>query len=42
MASGPRERMIESAIVLLARHGEAGASFERVLERSKAPRGSSG
>ncbi len=40
MASGPRERMVESAIVLLARHGYGGTSFDRVLEQSGAPRGS--
>jgi TetR/AcrR family transcriptional repressor of lmrAB and yxaGH operons len=40
MADGVRERMIESAVVLLAKQGYRATSFDAVLERSKAPRGS--
>jgi len=40
MQVGVPERMIESAIRLLARHGYQAASFGAVLEASKAPRGS--
>ena len=32
--------MIESAVVLLAKQGYRATSFDAVLERSKAPRGS--
>jgi len=35
-----RERMIGSAIVLLAQHGYQGTSFSTVLDRSQTPRGS--
>jgi AcrR family transcriptional regulator len=40
MAGGARERMVESAVVLLAKRGWAGASFSEVLAHSRAPRGS--
>ncbi|HEY0119286.1 MAG TPA: TetR/AcrR family transcriptional regulator [Cellulomonas sp.] len=40
MANGPRERMVASAVVLLAKAGVPGASFASVLEASDAPRGS--
>jgi AcrR family transcriptional regulator len=36
----PRERMVESAALLMREHGVEGASFSRVLRRSGAPRGS--
>jgi AcrR family transcriptional regulator len=38
--SNARERMIESAVTLLAMHGLEGTAFSDVLERSGAPRGS--
>jgi TetR/AcrR family transcriptional repressor of lmrAB and yxaGH operons len=37
---GVRERMVASAVVLLARHGYQGTSFASVIEHSGAPRGS--
>ena len=40
MVDGPRERMVASAVVLLAKHGVPGASFASVLGASGAPRGS--
>ena len=40
MARGVRERMVDSAVVLLARSGYQGTSFAGVLEHSGAPRGS--
>ena len=40
MAADTRRRMIDSAAVLLARHGSRGTSFTEVLEASGAPRGS--
>ena len=40
MATDTRQRMIDSAAVLVARHGSRGASFSEVLEASGAPRGS--
>lgn len=40
MASDVRMRMIEGAIVLLAKRGLQGASFSEVLELTGAPRGS--
>jgi AcrR family transcriptional regulator len=40
MQAGVPERMIESAIRLLAKHGFQAASFGAVLEASNAPRGS--
>lgn len=40
MASAVAERMVESAIVLLARHGFQKTSFSDVLAESGAPRGS--
>jgi TetR/AcrR family transcriptional regulator, lmrAB and yxaGH operons repressor len=40
MANSARERMVASAIVLLAKHGFQGASFAEVLADSGAPRGS--
>jgi AcrR family transcriptional regulator len=36
----PRERMIQSALVLLGEHGVEGTSFSQVIEHSGAPRGS--
>jgi TetR/AcrR family transcriptional repressor of lmrAB and yxaGH operons len=40
MAGGVRERMVASAVNLLARHGLQSTSFSEVLEDSGAPRGS--
>ena len=40
MASDVRQRMIDHAVVLLARKGPHGASFNEVLQASGAPRGS--
>ncbi|SFR71134.1 transcriptional regulator, TetR family [Agromyces sp. CF514] len=40
MATDTRRNMIDSAAVLLARHGSRGTSFSEVLEASGAPRGS--
>jgi TetR/AcrR family transcriptional repressor of lmrAB and yxaGH operons len=40
MDQSVRERMVESAVVLLAKHGFQGASFSEVLARSGTPRGS--
>jgi TetR/AcrR family transcriptional repressor of lmrAB and yxaGH operons len=40
MARSARDRMVESAVVLLAQRGFQGASFTEVLAHSKAPRGS--
>ena len=40
MAADTRQRMIDSAAVLVARHGSHGTSFSEVLEASGAPRGS--
>lgn len=40
MADNARDRMVDSAIKLLAMQGFQGASFSSVLEDSKAPRGS--
>jgi TetR/AcrR family transcriptional repressor of lmrAB and yxaGH operons len=40
MTRSARERMVESAVVLLAKRGFQGASFTEVLAHSKAPRGS--
>jgi TetR/AcrR family transcriptional repressor of lmrAB and yxaGH operons len=40
MAGDSRQRMIESATLLLAKRGPSGASFSEVLEASGAPRGS--
>jgi TetR/AcrR family transcriptional repressor of lmrAB and yxaGH operons len=40
MTRSARERMVDSAIVLLAQRGFQGASFTEVLAHSKAPRGS--
>jgi TetR/AcrR family transcriptional regulator, lmrAB and yxaGH operons repressor len=40
MAGSARERMVESAVVLLAKRGFQGASFTEVLAHSRAPRGS--
>ena len=40
MTSDVKQRMIEKAVVLLARKGLQGASFSEVLEASGAPRGS--
>ena len=40
MASDARQRMIESAAVLLAKRGLQATSFSDVIERSGAPRGS--
>ena len=40
MTRSVRERMVESAVVLLAQRGFQGASFTEVLARSQAPRGS--
>jgi len=40
MARGVREQMVDSAIILLAKHGLEGTSFTEVLAASGAPRGS--
>ena len=40
MARGVRERMVASAVDLLARHGLQATSFSEVLDHSRAPRGS--
>src|SRR3954449_7924089 len=40
MARGVRERMVASAVALLARRGLQATSFSEVLEHSGAPRGS--
>jgi TetR/AcrR family transcriptional regulator, lmrAB and yxaGH operons repressor len=40
MTPTARERMVESAVVLLAKRGFQGASFTEVLAHSRAPRGS--
>jgi TetR/AcrR family transcriptional repressor of lmrAB and yxaGH operons len=40
VSEGARDRMVRSAVVLLARGGVQGASFAEVLAHSKAPRGS--
>jgi len=40
MPGGPRERMVDSAIILLAKKGYRATSFDAVLDHSKAPRGS--
>jgi TetR/AcrR family transcriptional repressor of lmrAB and yxaGH operons len=40
MTPSVRERMVQSAVVLLAKRGFQGASFTEVLAHSKAPRGS--
>ena len=40
MTRSVRERMVESAVVLLAQRGFQGASFSEVLAHSQAPRGS--
>ncbi|HST54790.1 MAG TPA: TetR/AcrR family transcriptional regulator [Solirubrobacteraceae bacterium] len=40
MGADSRERMVQSAAMLLGEHGLAGASFREVLEHSGAPRGS--
>ncbi len=40
MASDARQKMIESAVTLLALHGLEGTAFSDVIERSGAPRGS--
>ena len=40
MARSVRERMVDSAVVLLAQRGFQGASFSEVLAHSQAPRGS--
>ena len=40
MASDVRQRMIDHALVLLARKGPQGASFNDILQASGAPRGS--
>src|SRR5437667_12854075 len=40
MARGVRERMVASAVDLLARRGLQATSFSEVLEHSGAPRGS--
>src|SRR3954447_21345876 len=36
----PRERMIQSALILMGEHGGEGTSFSQVIEHSGAPRGS--
>jgi AcrR family transcriptional regulator len=36
----PRERMIQSALILMGRQGVEGTSFSQVIEHSGAPRGS--
>jgi TetR/AcrR family transcriptional repressor of lmrAB and yxaGH operons len=38
--SSPRERMIQSALVLIGQNGVEGTSFSQVIEHSGAPRGS--
>jgi AcrR family transcriptional regulator len=40
MAADARQRMIESAVVLLAKQGYRATSFEAVIDASNAPRGS--
>lgn len=40
MPPHPRERMIQSALVLMGEHGVEGTSFSQVIEHSGAPRGS--
>jgi TetR/AcrR family transcriptional regulator, lmrAB and yxaGH operons repressor len=40
MAEHPRERMINSALVLMGEHGVEATSFSQVIEHSGAPRGS--
>ena len=40
MATDVRERMVRSAVILLAQHGVQGTSFTEVLEHSQTPRGS--
>lgn len=40
MANDVRQRMIDHAVILLAKKGPQGASFSEVLEASGAPRGS--
>jgi len=40
MVSDSRSRMVESAVILLAKHGLQATSFAEVLEHSGAPRGS--
>jgi AcrR family transcriptional regulator len=40
MTAPVRQRMIESAVVLLAKQGYRATSFDAVLDRAKAPRGS--
>ncbi len=40
MSPNSRERMVQSAAVLMREHGLAGTSFREVLEHSGAPRGS--
>jgi TetR/AcrR family transcriptional regulator, lmrAB and yxaGH operons repressor len=40
MPKHPRERMIESALVLMGEHGVEATSFSQVIEHSGAPRGS--
>ncbi|HEX2819832.1 MAG TPA: TetR family transcriptional regulator [Streptosporangiaceae bacterium] len=40
MARSVREQMVDSAVILLAKHGVAGTSFTEVLAASGAPRGS--
>src|SRR3954470_8981195 len=40
LAGGARERMVASAVALLARRGLQATSFSEVLEHSGAPRGS--
>ena len=40
MAGGVRDRMVQSAVVLLAKKGVQATSFSEVLEASGAPRGS--
>jgi TetR/AcrR family transcriptional regulator, lmrAB and yxaGH operons repressor len=40
MSAHPRERMIQSALILMGEQGVEGTSFSQVLEHSGAPRGS--
>lgn len=40
MVDGARDRMVDSAVKLLAMQGFSGASFSSVLDDAKAPRGS--
>ena len=40
MADHPRDRMIQSALVLVGEHGVEATSFSQVIEHSGAPRGS--